>query len=97
MLSCYFVWGVFVFGNKLRFPAQKREKRVFNYKVPICDKISKSYFQLAFFEKSDHFPISNLLKSPVQIKIDGAGIYLRCKKKLNFREPPPGKRRQLWA
>ena len=67
---------------------KRGEKPVFNCKVHILDTNCKSCFQLVFLEKSYHFPISNLLKSPVQIKIDCAGIYLRCKKKLNFRETP---------
>ena len=33
------------------------EKRVLNCKVDICDKNCKSYFQLEFFEKNDHFSI----------------------------------------
>ena len=33
------------------------EKRVLNCKVDICDQNFKSYFQLAFFEKNDHFSI----------------------------------------
>ena len=64
------------------------EKRVLNCKVHICEKNCKSYFQLAFFEMYYHFSILNLLKSPVLIKIDGARIYVRYKKNLNFREPP---------